>query len=92
MIFDPTTTQGASALWRLRREALGWLKKAFPDGRMGSSLVRFLRKNDELIVYSRDNTKVRNIAGNPNVAFNLNSDDHGGSVLTLRAMASVDRD
>lgn len=92
MIFDPATTQGASALSRLRRETLGWLTTAFPDGRMASSLVWFLWKNDELIVYSRDNAKVRNITGNPNVAFNLNSDEYGGSVLTLRAMASIDRD
>lgn len=92
MIFDPSTQQGAKARARLQSESLAWLTTVHPDGRLASSLIWFLWRDGELIVYSQDNAKVRNIDANPNVAFNLNSDDQGGSVLTIAATARIDRD
>lgn len=92
MIFDTSTQQGAAAVERLQSEPLAWLTTSYPDGRLASSLVWFLWRNGELLVYSRDNRKVANIVSNPNVAFNLNSDDQGGSVLTIEGTARVDRD
>ncbi len=76
---------------RLESEPLAWLTTAYPDGRLASSLIWFLWRNGELVIYSRDNAKVRNIQANPNVAFNLNSDDRGGSVLTIEGTARIDR-
>lgn len=92
MLFDPASPQGAAARHRLETETLGWLTTAYPDGRLAASLIWFLWIDEELLIYSRDNTKVRNIEANPNVAFNLNSDDRGGSVLTLAGRARIDRD
>lgn len=91
MIFDANKAPDAGALARLQSEGLAWLTTAFPDGRLAASLVWFLWIDAELIVYSRDNAKVRNIESNPNVAFNLNSDDRGGSVLTISGRAQIDR-
>jgi len=91
MIFDPRNAQGARALARLNDEELAWLTTSFPDGRLAPSLVWFLWIDEELIVYSRDNAKVRNIEANSNVGFNLNSDDRGGGVLTITGLARVDR-
>ena len=91
MIFDTSTPQGSRAVQRLGSEPLAWLTTANPDGRLSSSLIWFLWRHGELVAYSRDNAKVRNIEANPNVAFNLNSDDHGGSVLTIEGTARVDR-
>lgn len=90
MIFDPDNPADAAATARLRSESLAWLTTAFPDGRLAASLVWFLWIDSELIVYSRDNAKIRNIESNPNVAFNLNSDDRGGSVLTISGRARID--
>ena len=92
MIFDTSTRQGANALERLQSEPLAWLTTTHPDGRLSSSLIWFLWRDDELILYSRDNAKIRNISANPNVAFNLNSDNQGGSVLTIQGTARIDRD
>jgi PPOX class probable F420-dependent enzyme len=91
MIFDKSTPRGWAAVQRLDSEPLAWLTTTNPDGRLSSSLIWFLWRDGELVVYSRDNVKVRNIEANPNVAFNLNSDDHGGSVLTIEGTARVDR-
>ncbi len=90
MIFDTSTKKGARAVARLGEETLGWLTTAFPDGRLASSLVWFLWHDGEILVYSRNTAKVGNISANPNVAFNLNSDDHGGSVLTIQGTARID--
>jgi len=91
MLFDTSTPLGSGAVRRLETEPLAWLTTAHPDGRLSSSLIWFLWRDGELVVYSRDNAKIRNIEANPNVAFNLNSDDHGGSVLTIQGTARVDR-
>ncbi|MCP3974410.1 MAG: TIGR03667 family PPOX class F420-dependent oxidoreductase [bacterium] len=79
------------ALYRLEHETLGWLATAYPDGRIAASLVWFLWRDGELVVYSRDNRKVRNIEAHPQVSFNLNSDEWGGGVLTIEGTALVDR-
>lgn len=92
MIFDPATPQGSAARRRLETDPLAWLTTAFPDGRLAASLVWFLWRDGEFVVYSRDNAKIRNIEANPNVAFNLNSDGDGGSVLTVIGTARVARD
>jgi len=90
MIFD-TTPSGEMALARLEADTLGWLTTTHPDGRLSSTLIWFLWIDDELLIYSRDNRKVANIEANRNVAFNLNSDDRGGSVLTMQGTALIDR-
>lgn len=91
MIIDTSPPQGSSAAQRLETETLAWLTTVHPDGRLSASLIWFLWRDGELVVYSRDNAKIRNIEANPNVAFNLNSDDRGGSVLTIQGTARVDR-
>ena len=91
MVFDLSDPRSARALARLNDEGLAWLTTSFPDGRLAASLVWFLFIDEELLVYSRDNAKISNIDANPNVAFNLNSDDRGGSVLTITGTARVDR-
>lgn len=84
-------TLDTPALQRLENETLGWLATAYPDGRIAASLVWFLWRDDELVIYSRDNRKVRNIEANRQVSFNLNSDESGGGVLTIQGTALVDR-
>ena len=91
MRFDTTNPRAAEAIARLERDTVGWLTTRYPDGRLAASLVWFLLRDGELIVYSRDNQKVANIEADPNVAFNLNSDERGGSVVTIEATARVDR-
>jgi len=63
---------------RLDEEVVAWLTTVRPDGQPQSSIVWFLRDGDDLLIYSQENAgKLRNIAANPKVAFNLRSDEHG---------------
>jgi len=76
---------------RLDEEVVAWLTTVRPDGQPQSSIVWFLRDGDDLLIYSQENAgKLRNIAANPKVAFNLRSDEHGDFVVTIEATATVD--
>jgi len=79
---------------RLRISTVGWLTTVSPAGRPQSSPVWFFwNGKDELLVYSLDDTaRVRNLAANPNVAFNLDGDAHGGDIVTLEGTAAIDRE
>jgi PPOX class probable F420-dependent enzyme len=79
---------------RLTEHMILWLTTVGPEGRPQSSPVWFLWDGaEQLLVYSLDDTaRVRNIAGNPRVAANLNSNATGGDVVTMEGFARIDRD
>ena len=78
---------------RLRRDTIAWLVTVTPGGQPLSSAVWFLLdENREILIYSLDDTaRVRNIAQNPKVSFHLDSDGHGGGIVTAAGMARIDR-
>ena len=61
------------------------------DGRLQSSPVWFLWSDGEFVVFSRNGApRARNIAANPNVSVNLNSDDKGDGIVTFEGLARLD--
>ena len=85
-MLDLTTRAGAAAARRLETELIVWLTTVTPDRpapeprRSGSC-----GRDGEFLVYSlRDAPRIRNIAANPKVALNLNSDADGGDVRQRR--------
>lgn len=88
---DATTPAGAHALERLDSERIGWLTTVNPDGQPQSSPIWFLWEDDEVLIYSgRRAPRNGNIPDRPLVAFNLNSDALGGSVVTMEGVARID--
>jgi PPOX class probable F420-dependent enzyme len=79
---------------RLGRDTIAWLVTVTPGGQPMSSAVWFLYDGDqEVLVYSLEDTaRVRNIAANPRVSFHLDSDGHGGGIVTAAGVASIDRE
>lgn len=79
---------------RLGRDTIAWLVTVTPGGQPMSSAVWFLYDgDDEVLVYSLDDTaRVSNIAANPKVSFHLDSDGHGGGIVTAAGVARIDRD
>jgi len=76
-MLDTTTGSGARADGRLRREEVAWLTTVRPDGQPQSVPVWFLWDGASFLIYSRQGRqKLKNIARNPRVDLNLNSDDH----------------
>jgi PPOX class probable F420-dependent enzyme len=76
---------------RLREEKLAWLTTVRRDGMPQPTPVWFLWRDGRFLIYSQPEArKIRNIANNPRVSINLNSDPWGNRVVVITGMASVD--
>jgi PPOX class probable F420-dependent enzyme len=92
-LIDQSTEFGKRATERLDSEAVGWLTTTGKSGTPAPNPVWFLWRDDSLLVFSqRDKPKLRNIAHNPRVSLNLNSDRTGGEVVILSGTATADAD
>ena len=81
---DTSTPFGARVERRLREEQIGWLTTVRGDGLPQPSPVWFLWDGETILIYSRPDTpRLRNIAGNPKVALNLDGDGRGGDIVIL---------
>ena len=88
---DTSTPFGARVERRLREEQIGWLTTVRGDGLPQPSPVWFLWDGETILIYSQPGApKLRNIAGNPKVALNLDSDGRGGDIVILSGEARVD--
>ena len=75
-MLDTSTEFGAHAAQRLRDEIIGWLTTVTAKGAPRPIPIWFLWDgNRSILLYSRpDKRKLANIAGNPMVSINLDSD------------------
>jgi PPOX class probable F420-dependent enzyme len=75
-VLDETTEFGRRATRRLQEEIIGWLTTVAPDGGPRPIPIWFLWNGDRsILVYSRpEKRKLANIAANPRVSLNLDSD------------------
>ena len=78
------------ALERINGEFVVWMTTVTPTRRPQSSPVWFLVEDGGFLVYSLESARTRNIATNPHVAMNLNSDFHGGKVVSIEGTARID--
>ncbi len=91
MILDPSSDAGARTLERLDRELIGWLTTTNPDGQPQNSPIWFLWLGDEILIYSGKRApRNGNVVDRPLVAFNLNTDDVGGAVVTMEGVARIE--
>jgi len=75
-VLDESTEFGQRATRRLREAIIGWLTTVTPDGAPRPIPVWFLWDGDRsVLLYSRpEKRKLANIAANPHVSLNLDSD------------------
>jgi PPOX class probable F420-dependent enzyme len=75
-VLDEATEFGQRATRRLREEIIGWLTTVTPDGGPRPIPVWFLWDGDRsVLLYSRpEKRKLENMAANPHVSLNLDSD------------------
>jgi PPOX class probable F420-dependent enzyme len=76
----------------LDTELVAWLTTVTKTGRPQTSVVWFLRRGQELLVYSQAHArKLDNLSANPQVSFNLRGDAQGDRIATFEGTATVDR-
>jgi PPOX class probable F420-dependent enzyme len=89
-MLDTTSEAGRRAERRLGEEEISWLTTVRSDGQPQSVPVWFLWDGEGFLVYSQPGRqKLKNIARNPRVDVNLNSNAHGGDVVRAECEAEV---
>ena len=90
-MIDPETQFGARVTQRLQTELIIWLTTVRHDGIPQPNPVWFHWDGTRFLIYSQpDKPKLRNIAGNPNVALHFNSDGEGGDIVIFAGQANLD--
>lgn len=90
-MLDTTTDAGGRAKRRLREEEVAWMTTVRADGQPQSVPVWFLWDGEGFLIYSQQGRqKLKNIARNPRVGLNLNSNARGGDVVRVEGKAEVD--
>jgi PPOX class probable F420-dependent enzyme len=84
-VLDESTEFGARAARRLREEIIGWLTTVSPKGQPQPIPVWFLWDGaGSILLYSRpDKRKLANIAANPHVSLNLDSDGIEADIVVV---------
>jgi PPOX class probable F420-dependent enzyme len=84
-VLDESTEFGARAARRLREEIIGWLTTVSAKGQPQPVPVWFLWDGDSsILLYSRpDKRKLANIAANPRVSLNLDSDGIEADIVVV---------
>ena len=89
---DSSDERGARAVERLSNARIGWLTTVAPDGTPQVSPIWFLWDSDEILVYSLDSPRARNIAKSPRVSLNLDGNGLGGDIVIVEGTARIDAD
>ena len=72
-------------------EKIAWLSTVTPKGRPAPRPVWFVLDGDDIVLFSQpDTAKLKHIEANPEVSFNLNSDERGGSILVINGRARIE--
>ncbi len=86
-MLDESTPTGAKALALLEDAQVVWLTTVRPGGQPQSSPVWFVIDDDEFLIYSLAGTaRISNIASNPLVSLNLDS-NAGADVVAVEGTA-----
>jgi PPOX class probable F420-dependent enzyme len=93
-VLDETTAFGRRAARRLRDDVIGWLTTVSPEGAPRPIPIWFLWNGDRsILLYSRpEKRKLANLAANPRVSLNLDSDGIDADVVICWGEAHVSAD
>jgi PPOX class probable F420-dependent enzyme len=74
---------------RLTDALVIWMTTVSQQGQPQTSPIWHIVDGDELLMYSLESTRVRNVAANPRVALNLDGNGRGGAIVTLEGRARI---
>ena len=87
---DRDNERGAHAARRLQKERIGWLATVADDGTPETSPVWFLWSDQEILVYSLESLRTRNLAARSRVSLNLDGNGLGGDIVVVEGTARID--
>ena len=89
---DPAHSKGAEVIERLKHDRIGWLTTVAADGTPQTSPIWFLWDDDEILIYSLESPRTRNIADRPRVSMHLDGNGLGGDIVVIEGTATIDED
>jgi PPOX class probable F420-dependent enzyme len=90
-MIDLSSELGIRVAHRLDQELIIWLTTVRADRTPQPSPVWFLWADQTVLIYSQPNKqKLHNIARNPTVALNFNTDESGDDVAVITGQAQID--
>lgn len=89
---DLRDKNGTRAAERLSGDRIGWLTTVAPNGTPQASPIWFLWDSDDILVYSLDSPRARNIAEHPRVSLNLDGNGLGGDIVIVEGTARIDNE
>jgi PPOX class probable F420-dependent enzyme len=88
---DVSTEFGSRVERRLQEEIVVWLTTVRADGLPRPRPVWFHWNGETILIFSRPNAaKVRDVAGNPKVALNLDGNKRGGDIIVISGEAAIE--
>ena len=87
---DPADADQAKALERLSTDTVVWLTTVSPKLQPQPSAVWFWWDGETVLLYSRETARLRNIAANPRVSLNFDSEQDGDDLSILYGDAAID--
>jgi PPOX class probable F420-dependent enzyme len=88
---DRASEGGSRAAERLETERIGWLTTVAEDGTPQTSPIWFLWDGDEILLYSLDSARIRNLETHERVSLNLDGNGMGGDIVVVEGTARIDR-
>jgi PPOX class probable F420-dependent enzyme len=89
MSVDLTSELGRRVAEQLKSSGIIWLTTLKPDGTPEPNPVWFYWDGSRIIVRSKDNLKIRNIAADSRVVLNFETDPAGNSVSVIHGTARI---
>ena len=87
---DATSASGQRASERLANDRVGWLATVAPDGTPQVSPIWFLWDGDEILVYSLESPRARNVAAHHRVSLHLDGNGLGADIVIVEGRARID--
>jgi PPOX class probable F420-dependent enzyme len=86
---DWTSDFGRRVADQLTNAGIIWLTTLKPDGTPEPNPVWFYWDGAKILIRSQDNPKIRNIAADPRVVLNLDTDATGSAVAVIHGAARI---
>ena len=74
---------------RLETEHVAWLTTVSSTGTPQTSPIWFLWNGEDILIYSLESARTRNIRSNPRVSFNFDGNGSGGDIVVIEGDASI---
>lgn len=87
---DPKDARGSEVIDRLKGDRVGWLTTVSADGTPQTSPIWFLWRGDDILVYSLESPRARNVESHPRVSLNLDGNGMGGDIVVIEGTAVID--